>query len=125
MPAISSIETRRETIAFSAASFSAPTAMVTDSTAGSATGIEATVRISANWIVSRIGSCRKSEASPITRTSPIVIRMRKLPMRSTARWKWETDFACSTRRAVLPKYVFMPVAVTTPVISPCLAMEPE
>ena len=48
MPAISSIATRRETIALKRASRSAPTAMVTESTAGSATGIDATVRMSAN-----------------------------------------------------------------------------
>ncbi len=103
MPAISSMETSRDTIAFIRASFSAPTAMVTDSTAGSATGIEATVRMSANCTVSSSGSWRKSAATPIKSTSPIVVRMRKLPIFSTARWKCDTVFACSTRCAVLPK----------------------
>ena len=65
MPAISSMATSRETIAFIRASFSAPTAIVTESTAGSATGIEATVRMSANCTVSSSGSWRKSAATPI------------------------------------------------------------
>ena len=43
---------------------SAPTAMVTESTAGSATGIEATVRMSANCTVSSSGSRRKSARPP-------------------------------------------------------------
>ena len=63
MPAISSMETSRDTIALIRASFSAPTAIVTDRTAGNATGIEATVRISANCMVSSSGSWRKSAAS--------------------------------------------------------------
>jgi hypothetical protein len=45
-PASSSILSRRETIAFCPASRRAPTAMVIDSTAGMATGTEATSRIS-------------------------------------------------------------------------------
>ncbi len=48
MPAISSIATRRVTIAFIRARTDAPTAIVTDRTAGKATGMAATVRISAN-----------------------------------------------------------------------------
>ena len=47
IPAISSIEARRETMAFIRASTDAPTAIVTDRTAGKATGMAATVRIKA------------------------------------------------------------------------------
>ena len=42
-------------MAFFVARRRAPTAMVTDSTVGIATGIAATVRTSANWSVSRNG----------------------------------------------------------------------
>ncbi len=103
MPAISSMETSRDTIAFIRASLSASTAIVTDSTAGRATGIEATVRMRANCSVSSSGLWRKSPATPITRTRPTVVKMRKLPIFNTARWKCDTVFACSTRWAVLPK----------------------
>jgi hypothetical protein len=55
MPAISSIETNRDTIARIRASRAAPAAIVTESTAGNATGIAATVKISTNIRVSTSG----------------------------------------------------------------------
>ena len=78
--------------------------MVTESTAGSATGIDATVRISANCSVSTSGSWRNSAASPMTSTSAdgrqdeeiADAQHRALEMR-------DASLACSTRCAVLPK----------------------
>src|SRR5262245_15119174 len=43
----------------------------------------------------------------------------------TARCEWETAPAAPTSFAVRPKKVLPPVAATTPVIAPCLAMLPE
>ena len=57
-PAISSMACKRETMAFSLERDSAPRAMVTESTAGMATGIEAITRIRMNWTSSRTGSPR-------------------------------------------------------------------
>ena len=54
-PAISSIAARRETMAFRLDRASAPSAMVIENTAGIATGIAATSRISTN--------CRMARAS--------------------------------------------------------------
>ena len=71
-------------MAFILASTDAPTAIVTDRTAGKATGIAATVRISANSSVSTSGSPRYSATVRINATRPSVIRMRKLPILSTA-----------------------------------------
>ncbi len=50
-PASSSIADRRETIAFCFDSASAPSASVTDITAGSATGTDATSRTRMNWVI--------------------------------------------------------------------------
>ncbi len=52
IPAISSIAASLLTIAFLFASAAAPTAIVTDSTAGRATGMAATVKTNANCSVS-------------------------------------------------------------------------
>ncbi len=103
MPAISSMETRRETMAFMAASREAPTAMVMESTAGSATGIAATVRIKANSSVSISPLPRNKATKRISATRPSVMRIRKFPMRNTACWKCERCTAVSTNCAVLPK----------------------
>jgi hypothetical protein len=65
---------------------------VTESTVGSATGIEATVRIRTNWIVSRSGSWRNSADRTMVMTRPTVRRIRKLPIRRIARWKCETVY---------------------------------
>ena len=62
-PANSSIATSLLTIACFFASRRAPTAIVTDSTVGIATGIAATVSTSANCNVVRIGSPRKNANS--------------------------------------------------------------
>ena len=67
IPAISSIDSSRVTIAFILDSATAPTAIVTDSTAGIATGIAATVRISANWM--RVSTSTPRESSTITSTA--------------------------------------------------------
>ena len=58
MPAISSMDSRRATMALLRDSARAPTAIVTDRTAGIATGMAATVSTSANWSSSTTGSCR-------------------------------------------------------------------
>ena len=67
-PASSSMAANRVTIASFFASRRAPTAMVTDSTVGIATGIAATVSTRANCNVVRIGSPRKSATVIITAT---------------------------------------------------------
>ncbi len=103
MPAISSMATSRETMAFIRARRSAPMAMVTDSTAGRATGMAATVRMSTKRMVSSAGAWRNSETTTISATSPSVPKIRKLPMRSTARWKWERPLPAWTSWAVRPK----------------------
>ena len=59
VPANSSMATNRLTIASFLASRRAPTAIVTDSTVGIATGIAATVNTSANCNVERNGSPRQ------------------------------------------------------------------
>ena len=86
-PASSSIATKRLTMAFFFASSLAPTAIVTDSTVGMATGIAATVRTRANWSVSRNGSPRTTETVTITLTMAIARMIRYVPIFSTARWK--------------------------------------
>jgi hypothetical protein len=60
MPAISSMDSRRETIAFSRASSFAPSAIVIDRTAGMATGTEATSRIRTNSASRRMLTPRES-----------------------------------------------------------------
>ena len=59
----------RLTIACFLASWRAPTAIVTDSTVGIATGMAATVSTSANCTVVRIGSPRTTATVTITATS--------------------------------------------------------
>ena len=68
-PASSSIATSRLTIACFLASSRAPTAIVTDSTVGIATGIAATVSTSANCSVVNNASPRAIETTMITATS--------------------------------------------------------
>ena len=67
-PANSSMAANRVTIASFLASRRAPTAMVTDSTVGIATGIAATVNTKANCKVVSIGSPRNSATVMITAT---------------------------------------------------------
>ena len=67
-PASSSMATSRLTIAFFLASSRAPTAIVTDSTVGIATGIAATVSTRANCSVSRTGLPRTIDTTVITAT---------------------------------------------------------
>ncbi len=68
-PASSSMATRRLTMACFLASSRAPTAIVTDSTVGIATGIAATVSTRANCSVVRIALPRTREATTMTVTS--------------------------------------------------------
>jgi hypothetical protein len=75
-PASSSIATSRLTIAFLLASRRAPTAIVTDSTVGIATGIAATVSTSANCSVVRTASPRRIETTIITLTKTPASRIR-------------------------------------------------
>ena len=58
MLAISSMDSRRVTMAFILDNATAPTAMVMDKTAGMATGMDATVSIRANWTRSSQGALR-------------------------------------------------------------------
>ena len=73
-PAISSIAASRETIAFCFESASAPSAMVIENTAGIATGIEATSRISTN--------CRMLERvvpAPVVGDDDVAVDLRRRP----------------------------------------------
>ena len=70
MPAISSMDSRRVTMAFSLDRARAPTAMVTDSTAGRATGMEATVRMRANCTRFRMWAPRSNCTRMSTATKP-------------------------------------------------------
>ena len=75
-PASSSMATNLLTMACCLASRRAPTAIVTDSTVGIATGIAATVSTSANCSVVRIGSPRRLDTSTITVTNATASTMR-------------------------------------------------
>ncbi len=77
--------TNRLTMAFFVASRRAPTAMVTDSTVGIATGIAATVKTKANCSVVKTGSPRTTEMTVITATSVTARMIRNVPIFSTAR----------------------------------------
>ena len=68
-PASSSMATSRLTIACFLASSRAPTAIVTDSTVGMATGIAATVSTRANCRVVRIGSPRRMAVTTMSATN--------------------------------------------------------
>ncbi len=109
-PASSSMATNRLTMAFFEASTRAPTAIVTDSTVGIATGMAATVRTRANCRVVKNGSPRMVETMMITTTMDSARMIRKVPILRTARWKWLTVWASWTSSAVFPKYVSAPVA---------------
>ncbi len=86
-PANSSMATNRLTMAFFFASRRAPTAIVTDSTVGIATGIAATVSTRANCSVVRTGLPRTIETMVITLTRATARMMRNVPILNTARWK--------------------------------------
>ena len=75
-PASSSIEESLVTIACFIASTRAPNAIVTDSTAGIATGTDATVRTSTNCNTSRSWSCRKMDTTNMIIASAIATPMR-------------------------------------------------
>ena len=89
-PAISSTAGRWLTTASCLASSRAPTAIVTDRTAGRATGIEAIVTTNANSRVLVRPVPRTSETTTMTVTRESARTMRYLPMRRTASWKWLT-----------------------------------
>jgi len=95
--------TSRLTMALFLARSRAPTAIVTDSTVGIATGIAATVRTRANCSVSRTGLPRTIDTTVITATRVRASRIRNFPICSTARWKWLTVRASATSSAVFPK----------------------
>ena len=86
-PASSSMATSRLTIAFFEARTRAPTAIVTDSTVGMATGMAATVSTRANCSVVKKASPRMVETMMITATMATARMIRKVPILSTARWK--------------------------------------
>ena len=77
--------------------------MVTDSTVGMATGIAATVSTRTNCSVVRMGSPRMIETTVMSATMPRASRIRNLPIRSTAFWKWLVLCASWTSSAVWPK----------------------
>jgi hypothetical protein len=109
-PAISSIDSSRDTIAFMRDSASAPSAMVTESTAGNATGMDATTTISTNESSLSHGRPRCS-STPISSADRATAEMtRMLPICSTAFWKCDTAPAICTSLAVRPKKVEPPVA---------------
>ncbi len=102
-PPSSSTAARWLTTASCLASCAAPTAMVTDSTAGNATGIDATVTTSANSSSSVTGFPRSNPTARITPTSTSARTIKYRAMRSTARWKWLTVPASCTSCAVRAK----------------------
>ncbi len=75
-PASSSMATSRLTMACFLASSRAPTAIVTESTVGIATGIAATVRTRANCSVVRIASPRRIAVTMMMVTSATARRIR-------------------------------------------------
>ena len=81
----------------------APTAIVTESTVGIATGIAATVSTRANCSVVKNGSPRMIETMTITLTIATARMIRYVPILSTARWKWLMVWLSWTSSAVLPK----------------------
>lgn len=104
-PASSSMAASLRTIVCRFASSRAPTAMVTVSTAGSATGIEATVSTRAKRSSSSRFSCRNSPTIRMITTSAIVITISASPIWMTARWKWlrSSRSALATSATVRPK----------------------
>jgi hypothetical protein len=86
-PANSSMASSLLTMACFLASSRAPTAIVTDSTVGMATGMAATVSTRANCRVVRTGSPRRTETRTITDTRPSARRIRNFPIFITACWK--------------------------------------
>jgi hypothetical protein len=125
IPASSSIAESRVTTAWACAIFRAPTAIVTESTVGRATGIAAMVRTSTNCTLVTGSSPRTRETASIRIASAIATTMSALPILRTARWKWLTVWAVSTSSAVRPKKVRGPVAETTASASPRVTVEVE
>ena len=87
-PASSSMAVSFETMAWRRARFMAPTAMVTDSTAGRATGMAETVSTRAKRRISSGASPRNSATITIRATRKRVTKIRKLPIWITIFWKW-------------------------------------
>ncbi len=133
-PAISSIAESLETIAFSFESASAPSAIVTEKTAGMATGMEATISTSTN--------CRMRERvrhAPIIGDDEIAIDLDRDQHdrerngdddekiadleHGLLRMAHRSGAGDEARRAA--EESVGAVAVTTPIISPCLTMLPE
>ena len=68
---------------------------------------------------------RQTCAATITAARTSASAIRKLPISNIAFCAWLTAPAPATSLAVRPKKVVPPVAMTTPVISPCLTTLPE
>ena len=99
--------------------------MVTDNTAGIATGIEATVRISANCTRSSHGRPRSSSTPTSTTTSADAHVDQVIADRQHRLLEMRGRTGLLHQGAVRPRYVRAPVAKTTPVISPWRAIDPE
>ena len=122
-PASSSIADSRETIAFCLDSAKAPSAMVTDITAGIATGTEAISRTRTNWAIDADGGPAPDvghdhvaidleadqHAAPGRPRAGSGSRRSAAPPAADATWQP----AAATSLAVRPKKVWLPVAVTT------------
>mmetsp|Transcript_24214 Transcript_24214/g.52064 ORF Transcript_24214/g.52064 Transcript_24214/m.52064 type:complete len:465 (-) Transcript_24214:326-1720(-) len=124
MEASSSMEVRRDTMAFSSASMRQPSAIVDVHTTCIAMGMEAMRSTTAKAM-----ACRTS--SPLRRRYPrtMPVRMKltqrrpKVIWRMTF-WKWPCSSTEAIMAAVLPKKVSPPVAVTMASISPRVTLEP-
>ncbi len=103
MPASSSIAASRLTIASRRARRRAPTAIVTESTVGIATGIAATVSTRANSSVVSIGSPRTSATTRITATSASAMHDQVVADLQHGALEVAHRCAVSTSCAVLPK----------------------
>ena len=109
MPPSSSTAGRWETTAWRWASWRAPTAIVTDSTAGSATGTDAMVTTSANSSTpSRVAAGQRHRHGQCDQ--PDGERDQVVPDPQHRRWKWLTVPAVCTSAVVRPKKLAAPVA---------------
>ena len=133
-PANSSMADNRETMAFCLDNANAPSAMVTDMTAGMATGTEAISNTNTNCAISPASDHAQCPCTTMSLYNCVPTRIsarmaariiRKSPIRSTACSAWDLAPALATNLAVRPKNVLLPVDVTIPVIEPCRAIEPE
>mmetsp|Transcript_26421 Transcript_26421/g.88864 ORF Transcript_26421/g.88864 Transcript_26421/m.88864 type:complete len:209 (+) Transcript_26421:733-1359(+) len=124
IPATSSIEESRVTMASLRARARAPRAMVVTETTGSAIGMDATRRTTANASASRGGAPRSKRTIKEIATRSVEPARRAFVMAMMILSKWEISWTRLIMEAVLPKNVWPPVAMTTASASPRTQLEP-